>query len=42
LIKISEAGFAGATVSFVNFKNELPYFVDEVLPLLREAGVRTA
>ena len=41
LIKISEAGFAGATVSFVNFKNELPYFVDQVLPLLREAGVRT-
>jgi dimethylsulfone monooxygenase len=40
LIKISEAGFAGATVSFVNFKNELPYFIDTVLPLLREAGVR--
>jgi FMNH2-dependent dimethyl sulfone monooxygenase len=38
-VKISEAGFAGATVSFVNFKNELPYFVDQVLPLLREAGV---
>ena len=41
LVKISEAGFAGATVSFVNFKNELPYFIDAVLPLLREAGVRT-
>jgi dimethylsulfone monooxygenase len=41
LIKISEAGFAGATVSFVNFKNELPYFIAEVLPLLCEAGVRT-
>jgi dimethylsulfone monooxygenase len=40
-VKISEAGFAGAAVSFVNFKNELPYFVDQVLPLLREAGVRT-
>ncbi len=40
-MKISEAGFAGATVSFVNFKNELPYFIDAVLPLLREAGVRT-
>ncbi len=40
LVKISNAGFAGATVSFVNFKNELPYFIDHVLPLLREAGVR--
>ena len=35
------AGFAGTTVSFVNFKNELPYFIDTVLPLLREAGLRT-
>jgi len=41
LVKISEAGFAGSTVSFVNFKNELPYFIDQVLPLLREAGVRS-
>jgi dimethylsulfone monooxygenase len=41
LVKISVAGFAGATVSFVNFKNELPYFIDTVLPLLREAGVRS-
>jgi alkanesulfonate monooxygenase SsuD/methylene tetrahydromethanopterin reductase-like flavin-dependent oxidoreductase (luciferase family) len=40
LIRISEAGFAGATVSFVNFKNELPYFIANVLPLLREAGLR--
>jgi hypothetical protein len=28
-------------VSFVNFKDELPYFVDSVLPLLREMGLRT-
>ena len=35
LVKISEAGFAGTTVSFVNFKNELPYFIDTVLPLLQ-------
>ncbi len=34
LIRISQAGFAGATVSFVNFKNELPYFIESVLPLL--------
>jgi alkanesulfonate monooxygenase SsuD/methylene tetrahydromethanopterin reductase-like flavin-dependent oxidoreductase (luciferase family) len=40
LIRINAAGFAGATVSFVNFKNELPYFIEQVLPLLREAGLR--
>jgi alkanesulfonate monooxygenase SsuD/methylene tetrahydromethanopterin reductase-like flavin-dependent oxidoreductase (luciferase family) len=40
LEKISKAGFAGTTVSFVNFKNELPYFIDNVLPLLKEAGLR--
>jgi hypothetical protein len=37
-----EAGFAGMTVSFVNFRNELPYFIDAGLPLLREAGLRKA
>jgi FMNH2-dependent dimethyl sulfone monooxygenase len=37
---MSEAGFAGTTVSFVNFADELPYFVESVLPLLREAGIR--
>jgi dimethylsulfone monooxygenase len=35
-----EVGFAGTTVSFVNFKTELPYFIDKVLPLLRRAGLR--
>ena len=38
MVKISRAGFAGTTVSFVNFKNELPYFIDTVFPLLKEAG----
>jgi len=41
MIRISQAGFAGTTVSFVNFKNELPYFIETVLPLLKEAGLRT-
>ena len=40
MIKISQAGFAGTTVSFVNYTDELPYFLAEVLPLLREAGLR--
>jgi dimethylsulfone monooxygenase len=42
MVKMHQAGFAGTTVSFVNFKNELPYFIDKVLPLLREAGLRQA
>jgi len=40
MIRMHQAGFAGTTVSFVNFKTELPYFIAEVLPLLREAGLR--
>jgi len=38
--RMSEAGFAGTTVSFVNFKDELPYFIDKVLPILRDMGLR--
>jgi alkanesulfonate monooxygenase SsuD/methylene tetrahydromethanopterin reductase-like flavin-dependent oxidoreductase (luciferase family) len=40
MIRMAAVGFAGTTISFVNFKNELPYFVERVLPLLREAGLR--
>lgn len=40
MIAMSEAGFAGTTVSFVNFKDELPFFLGSVLPLLKEAGLR--
>jgi len=42
MVKMHGVGFAGTTVSFVNFKDELPYFLDKVLPLLREAGLRQA
>jgi alkanesulfonate monooxygenase SsuD/methylene tetrahydromethanopterin reductase-like flavin-dependent oxidoreductase (luciferase family) len=40
MVRMAEAGFAGTTVSFVNFRDELPYFIAMVLPLLREAGLR--
>jgi alkanesulfonate monooxygenase SsuD/methylene tetrahydromethanopterin reductase-like flavin-dependent oxidoreductase (luciferase family) len=40
MLRMAAAGFAGTTVSFVNFKDELPYFIQAVLPLLREAGLR--
>jgi alkanesulfonate monooxygenase SsuD/methylene tetrahydromethanopterin reductase-like flavin-dependent oxidoreductase (luciferase family) len=42
MARMHEVGFAGTTISFVNFKTELPYFIDNVLPLLRAAGLREA
>jgi hypothetical protein len=42
MVRMHEVGFAGTTVSFVNFKNELPYFIVEVLPLLGEVALRGA
>ena len=40
MVRMAVAGFAGTTVSFVNFKDELPFFIETVLPLLRDAGLR--
>jgi dimethylsulfone monooxygenase len=40
LATISQAGVRGIGLSFVNFLDEVPYFVDEVLPRLQRAGVR--
>jgi alkanesulfonate monooxygenase SsuD/methylene tetrahydromethanopterin reductase-like flavin-dependent oxidoreductase (luciferase family) len=40
LTRMHQAGFAGTTVSFVNFRDELPYFIDKVLPLMCEARLR--
>lgn len=37
---IKEAGFAGTTLSFVNFKDELPYFTENVMPILEDMGLR--
>ena len=42
MVRMADAGFAGTTVSFVNYKDELPYFIKTVLPLMREAGLRSA
>ncbi len=40
LAAISEVGFDGVALSFVNYKDELPYFLETVLPLLQERGLR--
>jgi dimethylsulfone monooxygenase len=39
---LHQAGFQGAALIFLNFGNELGFFVDRVLPLLEKAGVRSA
>jgi alkanesulfonate monooxygenase SsuD/methylene tetrahydromethanopterin reductase-like flavin-dependent oxidoreductase (luciferase family) len=40
LINLSRAGLRGIGVSFVNYLDELPYFLDEVVPRLQRAGIR--
>lgn len=40
ILKLHETGFAGTTLSFVDYVEEFPYFRDNVLPLLAEAGIR--
>ena len=42
LLKIADQGYAGAALSFVNYTYELPFFCDRVLPLMKQAGLRTA
>ena len=37
---IADAGFGGATIAFVNYLDELPYFAAEVLPRLEARGLR--
>ena len=38
--RITAAGFAGTTLSFVEYAEEFPYFRDEVLPRLESRGLR--
>jgi alkanesulfonate monooxygenase SsuD/methylene tetrahydromethanopterin reductase-like flavin-dependent oxidoreductase (luciferase family) len=40
MIAIAGKGYEGIALSFVNYTQELPYFCDTVLPLLRKAGYR--
>lgn len=36
---LSGLGVDGVTLSFVDFRDELPFFIDRVLPLLRQAAL---
>ena len=40
IARMDEAGFAGTTLSFLDYAQELPYVVEEVLPRLERLGVR--
>lgn len=40
MLAISAQGYEGIALSFVNYTQELPFFCDRVLPLLRDAGLR--
>ena len=40
MLAISQQGYAGVALSFVNYTHELAYFCDRVLPLMRKAGLR--
>lgn len=40
LIDLHKAGFAGTTLAFVNYAEELPYFAETVLPILEAEGIR--
>ncbi len=42
LVAMHKIGFAGTTLSFVDFLGEMPLFIDEVLPRLEAAGIRAA
>jgi hypothetical protein len=38
--KIPASGFAGTTLSFVDYIKDFPYFRDEVIPRLEKIGLR--
>lgn len=40
LARVSAAGFAGTTLSFVDYVRELPFFLEEVMPRLEKMGLR--
>lgn len=40
MARIPEAGFAGTTLSFVDYVKEFPFFRDEVIPRLERMGLR--
>ncbi len=42
MAQMSAAGLAGASVAFVDYLQEIPFFIQEVLPRLERLGLRQA
>ncbi|WP_116086133.1 LLM class flavin-dependent oxidoreductase [Tropicimonas sp. IMCC34011] len=42
IASLADAGFAGSTISFLDYAEEFPFFRDRVMPLLAERGLRPA
>jgi alkanesulfonate monooxygenase SsuD/methylene tetrahydromethanopterin reductase-like flavin-dependent oxidoreductase (luciferase family) len=40
LADLGKAGLRGLAISFINYADELPYFLDEVIPRLERMGLR--
>lgn len=40
IVQLARAGIAGTTLSFFDFTAELPFFLERVLPLLEQEGLR--
>jgi alkanesulfonate monooxygenase SsuD/methylene tetrahydromethanopterin reductase-like flavin-dependent oxidoreductase (luciferase family) len=40
LIEISKTGTDGTLITMVDYNQELPFFNERVMPLLRQAGLR--
>jgi alkanesulfonate monooxygenase SsuD/methylene tetrahydromethanopterin reductase-like flavin-dependent oxidoreductase (luciferase family) len=42
IAEIAGEGWAGAALSFLNYNDELPFFIERLFPLLKEVGLRSA
>jgi FMNH2-dependent dimethyl sulfone monooxygenase len=40
IAEIAGEGWSGAALSFLNYTDEMPFFIERVFPLLKEAGLR--
>jgi hypothetical protein len=37
---MADAGLAGTSIAFLNYLDEMPFFIETVLPRLQRAGLR--
>ncbi len=40
MIRMADAGLAGTSIAFLNYLDEMPFFIETVLPRLQRAGLR--